>query len=564
LYSQGDIAHSFIFKDIKLKITICQLNPLVGDIEGNAKKITGVLAQTKAQKPDLIIFPELFLTGYPPRDLLEKPWFIDRCSAAIRDLAEFSRDHPETGLMFGSPTPTGKDSGKGLFNSAIFIHNGRQLTAQHKTLLPSYDVFDEVRYFDSADSVGLIDFKGEKLGVTICEDAWNHPDLWPKRKPYDYDPVADLAKMGASLLINISASPFEAGKEMTRFELIGGHAKKHGLPFIYINQIGGNDELVFDGRSFGVDRNGHQAWSLPAFQDDVVTIDSTLPGKIAEIAVQDPIEEIFCALKLGVKDYFRKCGFNQAVVGLSGGIDSAVVAAVAAEALGPDNVLGITMPSPFSSQGSVDDSRKLADKLGIALKEISITEIYEKYLEILEPQFGEKPPDITEENIQARIRGNILMAFSNKFGHLVLTTGNKSELAVGYCTLYGDMSGGLAVISDIPKTMVYKLAEYINRDREIIPRAIITKAPSAELRADQKDQDTLPPYEVLDRILAGYLEDDLSIDQLAGQGLARDTVEWVIQAIRVNEHKRKQAAPGLKVTSKAFGGGRRMPIAARY
>ncbi|MBU1355424.1 MAG: NAD+ synthase [Candidatus Edwardsbacteria bacterium] len=546
-----------------MKITICQLNPLVGDIEGNARKITGVLAQTKAQKPDLIIFPELFLTGYPPRDLLEKPWFIDRCGAAIKELTEASFDYPDTGLIFGAPTPTGRNIGKGLFNSAVLIHKGKY-TCQHKTLLPSYDVFDEVRYFDPADSVGLVDFKGQKLGMTICEDAWNHPDLWPKRKPYDYDPVADLAKMGASLLINISASPFEAGKERTRFELIGRHAKKHGLPFIYVNQIGGNDELVFDGRSFGVDKNGQMAWSLPAFQEDVVTIDSSLSGKPAELPVQDEIESIYSALKLGVRDYFRKCGFNQAVVGLSGGIDSAVVAAIAAEALGPDNVLGITMPSPFSSQGSVDDSRKLADKLGIQIKEISITEIYEKYLEILEPHFGEKPPDIAEENIQARIRGNILMAVSNKFGHLVLTTGNKSELAVGYCTLYGDMSGGLAVISDIPKTMVYKLAEYINRDREIIPRAIITKAPSAELRADQKDQDTLPPYEVLDRILAGYLEGDLSIDQLVGQGLDRDTVEWVIQAIRVNEHKRKQAAPGLKVTSKAFGGGRRMPIAAKY
>jgi NAD+ synthase (glutamine-hydrolysing) len=547
-----------------LKITICQLNPLVGDIEGNAKKITGVLAQTKAQKPDLIIFPELFLTGYPPRDLLEKPWFIERCSAAIKNLTETSWDHPETGLIFGSPTLTGKDSGKGLYNSAIFIHNGRQLTAQHKTLLPGYDVFDEVRYFDPADSVGLIDFKGERLGVTICEDAWNHPDLWPKRKPYDYDPVADLAKMGASLLINISASPFEAGKERTRFELIGRHAKKHGSPFIYVNQIGGNDELVFDGRSFGVDKKGHMAWSLPAFQDDVVTIDSTLPGKTAEPPVHDEIESIYSALKLGVKDYFRKCGFRQAVVGLSGGVDSAVVASLAAEALGPENVLGITMPSPFSSQGSVDDSRKLADKLGIALKEISITEIYQKYLEILEPHFEGRAPDIAEENVQARIRGNILMAFSNKFGHLVLTTGNKSELAVGYCTLYGDMSGGLAVISDIPKTMVYRLADHINRDREIIPRAIINKAPSAELRADQKDQDTLPPYEILDRILEGYLEDDLSIDQLVGQGLNRDTVEWVINAVRLNEYKRKQAAPGIKVTGKAFGGGRRMPIAAKY
>ncbi|OGF17222.1 MAG: NAD+ synthase [Candidatus Edwardsbacteria bacterium RIFOXYD12_FULL_50_11] len=546
-----------------MKITICQLNPLVGDIEGNAKKITGILAQTRAQRPDLIIFPELFLTGYPPRDLLEKPWFIQRCAAAIKDLTEASLDHPETGFIFGAPTAAGRDTGQGLFNSAVLIHDGK-CTCRHKTLLPSYDVFDEARYFDPADSAGLVVFKGEKLGITICEDAWNHPELWPKRKPYDYDPVADLAKMGASLLINISASPFEAGKERTRFELIGRHAKKHGLPFIYINQVGGNDELVFDGRSFGVDKNGQMAWWLPAFQEEVVIIDSSLPGKFVEPPVQDEIGSIYSALKLGVRDYFRKCGFNQAVVGLSGGIDSAVVAALAAQALGPDNVLGITMPSPFSSQGSVDDSRKLADKLGIALKEISITEVYEKYLEILEPHFEGRAPDIAEENIQARIRGNILMAFSNKFGRLVLTTGNKSELAVGYCTLYGDMSGGLAVISDVPKTTVYRLAEHINRDREIIPRAVITKPPSAELRAGQKDQDTLPPYEILDRILEGYLEDDLSVDQLVGQGLDRDTVEWVARTVRQNEYKRRQSAPGIKVTGKAFGGGRRMPIAAKY
>ncbi len=546
-----------------MKITICQLNPLVGDIEGNAKKITGILAQTRAQKPDLIIFPELFLTGYPPRDLLEKPWFIQRCAAAIKDLTEASLDHPETGFIFGAPTTTGRDTGQGLFNSAVLIHDGK-CTCRHKTLLPSYDVFDEARYFDPADSAGLVDFKGEKLGLSICEDAWNHPDLWPKRKPYDYDPVADLAKMGASLLINISASPFEAGKERTRFELIGRHAKKHGLPFIYINQVGGNDELVFDGRSFGVDKNGQMAWWLPAFQEEVVIIDSSLPGKFVEPPAQDEIGSIYSALKLGVRDYFRKCGFNQAVVGLSGGIDSAVVAAIAAQALGPDNVLGITMPSPFSSQGSVDDSRKLADKLGIQMKEIPITEIYEKYLEILEPHFEGRAPDIAEENIQARIRGNILMAVSNKFGRLVLTTGNKSELAVGYCTLYGDMSGGLAVISDVPKTTVYRLAEHINRDREIIPRAVITKPPSAELRAGQKDQDTLPPYEILDRILEGYLEDDLSVDQLVGQGLDRDTVEWVARTVRQNEYKRRQSAPGIKVTGKAFGGGRRMPIAAKY
>lgn len=546
-----------------MKITICQLNPWVGDIEGNAKRIIGLLDQVRVQKPDLIVFPELFLTGYPPRDLLEKEWFLARCRAAIEDIRMKSREYPETGILFGAPNPTGRERGKGLFNSAVLVHNGH-INLRHKTLLPSYDVFDEVRYFDPADSVEIIDFKGEKLGITICEDAWNHPDLWPKRKPYDFDPVAELARKGARLMINLSASPFEAGKERARLELIKGQAKRHGVPFLYINQIGGNDELIFDGRSFGVDQNGLLAWSLPAFGEDVVTIESSLPGKSAEPPAQDHTESICLALQLGVRDYFRKCGFSKAVVGLSGGIDSAVVAAVAVRALGPDNVLGITMPSPFSSRGSVEDSRQLAANLGIEIREISIAEIYQEYLEVLEPHFQDRGTDTAEENIQARIRGNILMAFSNKFGHLVLTTGNKSELAVGYCTLYGDMSGGLAVISDLPKTEVYRLAGYINREGEIIPRSTMSKPPSAELRPNQTDQDTLPPYEVLDRILQGYLEDGYSGEDLIGQGLDRAIVEWVIRAVRLAEHKRRQAAPGLKVTGKAFGGGRRMPVAARY
>ena len=547
----------------KLKITICQLNPWVGDIEGNAKRIIGLLDQVRAQKPDLIVFPELFLTGYPPRDLLEKEWFLARCRAAIEDIRVKSREYPETGILFGAPSPTGRAAGKGLYNSAVLVYNGH-INLRHKTLLPSYDVFDEVRYFDPADSVETIDFKGEKLGITICEDAWNHPDLWPKRKPYDFDPVAELARKGARLMINLSASPFEAGKERARFELIRGQAKRHGVHFLYINQIGGNDELIFDGRSFGVDQNGLLPWSLPAFGEDVVTIESSLPGKSVEPPAQDQTESVCLALQLGVRDYFRKCGFSKAVVGLSGGIDSAVVAAVAVRALGPDNVLGITMPSPFSSRGSVEDSRQLAANLGIEIREISIAEIYQEYLEALEPHFQDRVADTAEENIQARIRGNVLMAFSNKFGYLVLTTGNKSELAVGYCTLYGDMSGGLAVISDVPKTMVYRLARLVNRGRQIIPRSIVDKAPSAELRPNQRDQDTLPPYDILDRILYFYLEELLDQGAIVKRGFRRATVEWVVRAVKASEYKRKQAAPGLKVTGKAFGAGRRMPVAARY
>lgn len=546
-----------------MKITICQMNPWVGDIEGNVKRIVGLLGQVKAQGSDLVVFPELFLTGYPPRDLLEKDWFIARCRAAIEDIQTKSRECPEVGILFGAPTPTSRDSGKGLFNSAVLVHNG-EAVVRHKKLLPSYDVFDEARYFDPADSVEPVDFKGAKLGITICEDAWNHPDLWPRRKPYQYDPVDELVKKGASLLINISASPFEAGKERTRFELIRGHAEKHGVTSLYINQIGANDELIFDGRSFGVDQEGRLVWSFPAFAEEVFTIDSSLPGRLAGIPDQNEMESICLALQLGVKDYYCKCGFSKAVVGLSGGIDSAVVAAVAVRALGPDNVLGITMPSPFSSRGSVEDSRKLAANLGIEIREISIAGIQRKYLETLETHFQGRAPDATEENIQARIRGNLLMAFSNKFGHLVLTTGNKSELAVGYCTLYGDMSGGLAVISDLPKTEVYRLAGYINQEGEIIPRSTITKPPSAELRPGQTDQDALPPYEVLDAILEFYLEEGRSREEIIKRGYKPAVVDWVIKAVRNSEYKRRQAAPGLKVTSKAFGSGRRMPVAAKY
>jgi NAD+ synthase (glutamine-hydrolysing) len=418
----------------------------------------------------------------------------------------------------------------------------------------------------------VVSFGAETLGVSICEDAWFGSEIGQVKRKYERDPVAELARQGATLLVNISASPFNVGKEEVRFSLVSAHAKRHGVPFLYVNQVGANDELVFDGRSFLVDREGKPVHVFPSFKEVVQTIDTDWKGSDRTYEPQEPIESVHDALVLGVRDYMRKCGFKKAVVGLSGGIDSAVTACVAERAVGGENILGITMPSPFSSKGSVDDSRLLAGNLGIPLRVVPITEIYESYLHTLEEQFQGLPQDVTEENVQARIRGNILMAFSNKYGSLLLSTGNKSELSTGYCTLYGDMSGGLAVIADVPKTMVYELAEYINREREIIPRAIIDKAPSAELRPNQTDQDTLPPYPTLDEILTRHIEMGLSADEIIahgpeggqGSGLDPETVRWVVRTVAKNEYKRKQAAPGLRVTTKAFGIGRRMPLASRY
>jgi NAD+ synthase (glutamine-hydrolysing) len=387
--------------------------------------------------------------------------------------------------------------------------------------------------------------------------------MW-ERAEYDRDPVAELASAGATLLINISASPFAVGKEAVRKRLIAGHASRHRLPFVFVNQVGGNDELVFDGRSMAFDRQGRPQLALKPFREELAAVETGASGAESNYVDSDPIESIHDALVLGVRDYVRKCGFKKVVLGLSGGIDSAVVCCLAAAALGPENVLGITMPSEYSSHGSVEDSRRLAENLGIEFREVGIAEAYHAYLSLLAREFAGRKPDTTEENLQARVRGNILMAISNKLGHLVLATGNKSELAVGYCTLYGDMSGGLCVLADVPKTMVYALASYINRRRETIPVPTIRKAPSAELRPNQTDQDALPPYDVLDAVIAGYVDEGLSADQIVAAGHDRKTVEWVIQAVNRNEYKRRQAAPGLKVTSRAFGTGWRMPIAARY
>jgi NAD+ synthase (glutamine-hydrolysing) len=547
-----------------MKITLAQLNPIVGDIDGNKSKIIKTLSQCSEALTDLVIFPELFLVGYPPKDLLERPWFIEKVQRAIRELKQISLAYPQTGLLLGAPLPTGKDVGKHLYNSALLIYKGRLLTVQHKSLLPTYDVFDERRYFDPAPEITPVAFKGETVGISICEDAWNDPELWPRGSLYPFDPIEVLTRKGATLFINISASPFYTGKEEIRFRLIRNHARKHRRPFVFVNQIGGNDELIFDGRSLCFDRAGEPILVCPPFLEHVQSTDTGLPGRPGIYVPQDKIESVYEALVLGLRDYMRKCGFSRAVLGLSGGIDSAVTCCLAKEAVGSKNVLGISMPSPFSSKGSIEDARRIATQTHIQFKVIPITPIYRAYLKTLKDHFAGKEADVTEENIQARIRGNILMAFSNKFGYLVLSTGNKSELAVGYCTLYGDMSGGLAVISDVPKTMVYDLASYINRTSEIIPRAVIEKQPSAELKLNQVDQDTLPPYPILDEILHHYIEEVYSVEKIIKLGFEPETVKWVAKMIKKNEYKRKQVPPGLKVTTKAFGVGRRMPLAAKY
>jgi NAD+ synthase (glutamine-hydrolysing) len=543
---------------------VAQLNPVVGDIDGNLAKIADTLSFRRKDAPDLVIFPELFLAGYPPRDLLEKKWFIEKTEKAIKEILKISTQHPHTGILVGAPLPTGKNGGRGLYNAALLIDRGRELFRQSKSLLPTYDVFDEARYFDPAADTHVVPFRDEILGLSVCEDAWNDPELWP-RQIYPSDPIAALARKGATVFINISASPFSIGKEAVRFRIIQNYARKFGIPFVFVNQVGSNDELIFDGRSMCVDKNGNPIEIFPSFREHVQTVETGVSETPRLYRPQDEVESVYEALVLGIRDYMGKCGVAKAVIGLSGGIDSALTCCLAREAIGRDNILGIAMPGPYSSPESLDDAEKLTGTLGIEFRTIPITPLYEAYLHSLKGHLkSDGEVDVTLENIQARIRGNILMAFSNEYGSLVLSTGNKSELAVGYCTLYGDMAGGLAVISDVPKTLVYRLSRHINRKEEIIPASIIEKPPSAELKPDQRDQDTLPPYDILDRILHLYVREGRSLDEIVGEGIERETAVWVIRAVNRNEYKRRQAAPGLKVTSKAFGAGRRMPIAAKY
>ncbi len=546
-----------------MKVALCQLNPVTGDITGNTGRIKDVIVNTANKSPDLLIFPELFIQGYPPRDLLEHNWFIANTLSALDELREFSQNYPDIGIITGLSLPNNISNGKGLFNSAVLLTNGKILFHQNKSLLPSYDIFDEIRYFDPAPDIELVEFKGEKLGITICEDAWNAEYMWDKQR-YNFDPVKNLAEKGASMLINISASPFNLGKGELRFSLIQNHAKQYNLPFIFVNMTGGNDELVFDGNSMYFDKTGSLCEILPSFKENVKTIDTKSTYETLQKPEFDSIDKVYDALVMGIRDYVRKCGFEKAIVGLSGGIDSAVTCTIAVEALGTDNVMAVTMPSQYSSDGSIFDSQKLARNLGIEIKTIPIQSIFTMFEVSLNTLFEDRSSDVTEENIQARIRSTILMALSNKYGALLLSTGNKSELAVGYCTLYGDMCGGLAVISDVYKTKVYELASYINSEKEIIPETTITKPPSAELSANQKDIDTLPPYDILDGILSLLIENGMSEKEIVSKGYNKETVQWIINAVVKNEYKRMQSAPGLKITQKAFGSGRRFPIAARY
>ncbi len=546
-----------------MKIALAQCNPTVGDITGNLLRMLET-AHSWSDRAELIVFPELYLTGYPPRDLLAEPWFIDQVEQGVSEVVKRSASIGNIGILFGAPIRTRTQTGLGLFNSALLVQNGKLLFTQHKSLLPTYDVFDEARYFDEATSISTFPFGDEILGISICEDAWNDPDLWQKRI-YRTDPVADLVAQGATVLINISASPFYLGKEAIRYRLIHNHAHKHQRPFVFVNQIGGNDELVFDGRSMAFDRDGNPTAMMPAFTEEVRLVDTSHLNGGLRFKEQEPIEALHQALVLGLRDYLRKCGFKKAAIGLSGGIDSAVVCALAAEAIGAENVVGIAMPSRFSAEESTTLAEKLARNLGTQFQIVPIEPAYLAYLKTLEPLgVDESQVSVTLENIQARIRGNILMALSNEIGAIVLSTGNKSELATGYCTLYGDMVGGLAVISDVPKTMVYQLSRYINREREVIPDRIITRPPSAELRPNQTDQDTLPPYDILDQILTEYIEHHRSQADIIAMGFDSATVAWVLKTVNRNEYKRRQAAPGFKVTTRAFGIGRRMPIAAKY
>jgi len=543
-------------------ITIVQINPIIGDISVNKEKMVTAI---KRSPGELVIFSEMVLTGYPPRDLLNREWFIESTAEAISALLEESKQWPDKTILFGTPFR----SNHNLYNSALLINNGNILLRQDKSLLPSYDVFDENRYFSAASKVSLVDYRGLKLGVSICEDFWNIENNCFQNR-YQCNPLSEMAAAGADLFINLSASPFEIGKEQRRRRLIESHIEQHKIPFIMVNQVGGNDDLLFDGKSMVYNNKGQLALQTVGFKEDTLTFSSSQLFEAYENSdhlpqpAQEDISAIHDALVMGIRDYFKKLNFNKALIGLSGGIDSAVVAALAVAALGPDSVLGITMPSMYSSEGSYLDSEELAKKLGIKIQTIKITDIYQAYLTELEPFFATEKPDLTEENIQARIRGNILMAFSNKFGHLVLSTGNKSEVAMGYCTLYGDMSGGLAVISDVPKTSVYKLAHHINQIREVIPPNIINKAPSAELRPDQKDEDSLPPYDILDQVLNFYVEQHFSRNEIIKKGFSEEIVDQVVNAVNHNEYKRKQMPLGLKVTGKAFGGGRRIPIVARF
>jgi len=546
-----------------VKIALAQINPTVGDFQGNLEKIIATSRRAAGQDARLTVFSELAVCGYPPADFLEKPSFLARCRTAVDELAAASADL-STAILAGVALPAEPGRGKPAVNAAVLLDRGRLLLEQHKRLLPFYDVFDEQRYFAPAREQRVVELDGVRLAITICEDAWNDKNFWPRRL-YSVDPIEELMSQHPDLHINLSSSPFWHGKRPLRRQMLTAIARRDGVPVLMCNQVGGNDSLIFDGSSLAVGANGKLIAQAASFAEDLVLIDPFGAAALPEDAAEDDeTEAAYQALVLGTRDYVRKCGFHKVLIALSGGIDSALVAAIARDALGAENVLAVGMPSPYSSAGSIDDSRQLAANLGIRFELIGISELFKEYTQALAPLFSGTRPDTTEENIQSRVRGTLMMALSNKFSALVLTTGNKSEMAVGYCTLYGDMVGALAVIGDLVKTRVYAVCRWLNRDEEVIPKAILEKPPSAELRPDQKDTDSLPPYDVLDPILEAYVERYEPPEQIAAEyGFDLELVQHVVRLVERSEYKRQQAAPVLKVTSKSFGMGRRFPIAVK-
>ena len=543
-----------------MKIALGQINPTVGDFSGNANKIIEFSRRARDAGAGLILFPELSVCGYPPRDLVERPTFVAKNRESVDRIAAETKG---IAVICGLVTPAHAETGKSVMNSAALLQDGKLAFLQSKMLLPTYDVFDEMRNFAPARHQELFDFCGNRMALTICEDAWNDKHFWNKRL-YGFDPVEALVRAGGNFVLNISASPFWLGKRELRRDMLATIARTDKVPVVMVNQVGGNDSLLFDGSSVVLNREGKIIAQGKSFEEDIVYFDSaTLTGEMHE-QIEGEEASAFAALVLGTRDYVRKCGFQKVIIALSGGIDSALTAAIAADAMGPENVLGVGMPGPYSSEGSIDDARALAQNLGIRFELLPITEICKSYQHTLKDIFAGLKEDVTEENIQARARGSLLMALSNKFNAIVLSTGNKSEIAVGYCTLYGDMVGGLAVISDVPKTLVYRISRYVNSRRRVIPEATLEKPPSAELRPNQKDSDSLPPYEVLDAILEDYVEDMHSAEQIAkDRGFDLALIHRVMRMVDRAEYKRQQAAPGIKISAKAFGFGRRFPIAAK-
>ena len=543
-----------------MKIALAQINPVIGDFKHQFEHITVAAAGARDKGCDLVIFPELALCGYPPRDLLEQKAFVESNQRCLNRLVATLEG---VGVVVGYVEANPDDMAKPLFNAAVLFEDGQILHSVHKQLLPSYDVFDERRHFEPGRPSRPFTYKGHRIGLTICEDAWNDKDVF-KRRIYAVDPVTQLATEGADLLINISASPFHMGKRAFRDRMLASEARKHGIPIIFVNQVGGNDHILFDGASAVFDGRGHVAARAVDFSEDTVLFDTAESnGELHELSDSNS-QAALKALIMGTRDYVVKCGFSKVVVGLSGGVDSALTAFIAVQALGRKNVATVFMPSRYTSQGNYTDTKALARRLGVDYTVMPIDDIFDTFVKQLVPRADPLNPGITEQNIQARIRGMLLMGISNRDGCMVLTTGNKSELAVGYCTLYGDMNGGLAVISDVPKTLVYEICRLINQDKEIIPARILEKPPSAELKPDQTDQDDLPPYEIIDPILKGYVEEAQAAEELVAAGFDPQVVAEVIRRVDQNEYKRNQAAPGLKVTAKAFGEGRRYPLAKRF